>query len=457
MTQPAFFSSAATPGRPRRRRRRVMLVFLILVLVTGSVAVYFLRSLSSELDDAIAKLDRLDPAWRMEDIEASRKAVPAAKNSALHIMAITKLPSGMTVSLPFDKLPPQAQLTEQQADLLAKRLEVLKTAVAMARELKDMPDGRHPFEPYDPAVPRFRRLGVRDLCLLLKWDAALRAHAADAGGALESCLALQHAARSFGDQPELMAQLVRSAGNVIGVAAIERTLAQNDFTAASEPALKRLQTVLAGELDEPTMVFAMRGERAGIHQLLQAYEEGKIDQKFMAGTFEEILASRVPGYLARQRAALLLWQTDFIEALKLPQAETEQRLPALKKRAENAPTLARGMVYVMGLRQENLQTQAKLGCAVTALAAERFRLAHHRWPETLDVLVKTGFLAASLADPFDGKPLRLKRVADGLIIYSVGRDQSDNGGNIDRQRPAAAGADVGVQLWDPRYRRQAAD
>ncbi len=33
--------------------------------------------------------------------------------------------------------------------------------------------------------------------------------------------------------------------------------------------------------------------------------------------------------------------------------------------------------------------------------------------------------------PFDGKPLRYKKAAHGVIVYSVGEDGVDNGGNID--------------------------
>jgi hypothetical protein len=439
----------------------VLLLLFFAVSLSAGLVIYFLRSISSQLDDAIAKIDQVDPGWRMEDIERGRKVVPAAQNSAFHIMAITKLPSGLMLTVPFDKISAEVQFSEQQADWLSKRLDTFKTALTMARELKDMSDGRYPFEP-EAAVPptRFRRLGVRDLCLLLKWDAALRAQASDATGALESCLALQHAARSFGDQPEFMAQLVRAAGNVIGASALERTLAQSHLTTTSEPALKRLQDILAGELAEPTTLIAMRGERAGIHQLLQAYADGKIDQKIVGrasnlpSAVEEVLLSRVPGYLARQRAALLLWQTDFIEALKLPLVVTELQIPALRQRAENGPTLVRSMAYnILNLRQDNLQAQAKIACAVSAIAAQRFRLSRQRWPDTLDVLVKTGFLITALADPFDSKPLRLKRTEDGLIIYSVGRDGIDNGGNLSTH-PAATGADVGFRLWDPRYRRQ---
>jgi hypothetical protein len=37
-------------------------------------------------------------------------------------------------------------------------------------------------------------------------------------------------------------------------------------------------------------------------------------------------------------------------------------------------------------------------------------------------------MAAVPTDPFDGKPLRFKPLANGYVIYSVGDDRRDNGG-----------------------------
>jgi hypothetical protein len=44
-----------------------------------------------------------------------------------------------------------------------------------------------------------------------------------------------------------------------------------------------------------------------------------------------------------------------------------------------------------------------------------------------------------LVDPFDGKPLRVKQTAEGVIVYSVGPDLKDDGGQFDA---------VGGKGWD---------
>src|SRR5437016_7245659 len=98
--------------------------------------------------------------------------------------------------------------------------------------------------------------------------------------------------------------------------------------------------------------------------------------------------------------------------------------------------------------------RATLETSKVALAAERFRRDRKTWPATLGDLVPT-YLATVPADPFDGQPMRMRRLPDGIVIYSVGPDLNDDGGEV-RADPNAGGQpkDVGVRLWDVSHRRQ---
>ena len=71
---------------------------------------------------------------------------------------------------------------------------------------------------------------------------------------------------------------------------------------------------------------------------------------------------------------------------------------------------------------------ALLRAAQTALAIERYRLAHdNQPPESLQNLLPD-FLSAVPIDPFDGQPLRFKKPGKGYVVYSVGSDREDDGG-----------------------------
>jgi hypothetical protein len=94
-----------------------------------------------------------------------------------------------------------------------------------------------------------------------------------------------------------------------------------------------------------------------------------------------------------------------------------------------------------------------LNCARAALAVERYRRAQGHWPRHLDALVPT-WLKEVPRDPYDARPLRYRRTADGVVVYSVGPDGTDNGGKLARNTAPKDGDDLGFQLWDVSKRRQ---
>jgi competence protein ComGC len=273
---------------------------------------------------------------------------------------------------------------------------------------------------------------------------------------LDSCLALQHAARSVGDEPLLITQLVRWSGNAITIEAIERTLAQAQVN-ASEPSLQRMQAALVRELAEPSLLIGLRGERAGAHQCLQAIADGRANVNALFGNQGAVVhfMGFFPGYLAREHAALLRFHTRLVEAAKLPREEQDAQFQVLESGVRKEPMLVSMLVpAILKIKEAERRTQANLSCALAALAAERFRIARNRWPESLDELVKNGFLDAVPVDAYDGKPIRFKHAVDGPVVYSVGHDKIDNDGNVNRERPYELGVDQGFRLWDVSRRRQ---
>jgi len=107
----------------------------------------------------------------------------------------------------------------------------------------------------------------------------------------------------------------------------------------------------------------------------------------------------------------------------------------------------------MRIEQAYWRSQAQLRAAIVALAVERFRHEHGRWPNSLAELVPSK-LSKIYTDPYDGQPLRYRKNKEGVVIYSVGPDKIDDGGKFDRLKVTTPGADIGIQLWDPDKRRQ---
>ena len=89
------------------------------------------------------------------------------------------------------------------------------------------------------------------------------------------------------------------------------------------------------------------------------------------------------------------------------------------------------------------------------IAVERYRMKHRKWPAKLADVVPD-FLPEIPSDPFDGKPIRIARVNDGVVVYSIGFDGKDDRGNLDREGHNSPGTDIGFQLWDKDKRRRPA-
>jgi hypothetical protein len=73
--------------------------------------------------------------------------------------------------------------------------------------------------------------------------------------------------------------------------------------------------------------------------------------------------------------------------------------------------------------------------ADAGVAAAIFRARNGRWPDSVDKLAPE-FLDEVPLDPWVGQPLRMRRFDDGLVIYSVGQNETDDGGIDNPSDPA---------------------
>jgi len=93
-----------------------------------------------------------------------------------------------------------------------------------------------------------------------------------------------------------------------------------------------------------------------------------------------------------------------------------------------------------------------LECTLAGIAAERYRLATGRLPESLDELVPA-YLDQVPTDLFaEGQPLKLAVTDRGIVIYSIGDDTIDDGGDVIAEENKRAGPDIGFRLFDPEHR-----
>jgi hypothetical protein len=485
------------PARPWWRRRLFLgaaLVFVLAVAAFVGLFVYWGTAADRELQRAMAELDEKEPGgWRLEELEARRTVVPDKQNGALCVMAVKKLlpepwpprprPAPALVGEPgpdqllppppdvppvderVGNLPLELQLDVALTEELRLELEKVFPALAEAGRLADLPAGRFPVTWAPDAISTIlNSQQARAAANLLRLEAVLWAQDGHPDRAVRSARGVLNAGRSVGDEPTLISLLIRIAVQAVALRSLEHTLAQGEPSAAE---LETFQRLLEDEAGQPLFYNALRGERACMHRTLGALVAGKTSLSQLGGgggkpsvgeEIGEILA--MPG-IKRGNARLLRILTEYIEVSKLPVEQHADRLKPLlppdKPRARGIEDIVVNLLLpaVEKVAESYRRGQAKLRCGVTALAAERYRRLHGRWPDALDELATAKLLAAVPTDPFGGALLRFRRTADGVVVYSISLDGQDNGGKLSEDF-RAAGTDLGFRLWDPARRRQPA-
>jgi hypothetical protein len=260
----------------------------------------------------------------------------------------------------------------------------------------------------------------------------------DVEGALN---ALEDTARlgdTLADEPFLISQLVRLAAYTMVIEDAERLLSRHTLSANQ---LEKVDGLLNREQTTGTLRKVLMEERAAGYSLfhlspdalarstgiLTGQSPGKAqlglnilsalglrdaDEAFFLETFEQAIPLADRDDPAAMQQYVQLFRNVGINARKFP------------------PKIFSAMLLPAGeaLPQRFARFEGRRRAAVTAIAVERFRLAHDgHLPGQLDDL-KPQFLPAVAKDPFDGQPIRFKPLTNGYVVYSIGVNGVDDGG-----------------------------
>jgi hypothetical protein len=103
-----------------------------------------------------------------------------------------------------------------------------------------------------------------------------------------------------------------------------------------------------------------------------------------------------------------------------------------KRAQEGLPTL---------LRTQTLFNEGQIACAL-----ERYRLAHGTYPDTLDALVPR-FIEKLPHDLINGQPLVYRTDSGIFTLYSVGWNETDDGGTSDSTPGRPESVRIGDWVW----------
>jgi hypothetical protein len=421
----------------------------IILVGLGSASVWRSR-LAAEVNGRLQRIRAQGLPTSGAELNPWYPAVPDQENCALVMTQAFALLQSFSDSrsnqVAAFKLPPRGQqLTEGDRQLLEPYVDMNRPALARAREAFSLPRSRYPVDtsmgPYAllPHLPQLRRLAQ-----ISRMDMALALDSGNTTEATASVTCLLKMARTLDEEPLLISQLVRVAILRMAVVSLERRLAVDGLTAAE---MTDITEAIPDGGETNWLTRALIGERAiGIPTFrMSSAEIARLtqgDQPFTELAVGRPLPGRQPVlmrltgffdrdlnfYLQAMETNITLVQQSPPRSLALTNINDQLGRTALRKKfflsAMALPSLSRVTV-------RQAETLAYVASAQAALAVERFRSSQARLPATLDELVPQ-FLRAVPSDPFDGTPLRYRRLPIGYVIYSVDVDGKDDGG---REKP----------------------
>ncbi len=267
---------------------------------------------------------------------------------------------------------------------------------------------------------------------LLQLEAALSAESGSgelAGRSITSMFAL---ARSLSNEPLVISVLIRCAVQASAVSALEYTLNRIEL---SDEMLAELAVTIDSAEDVSGVNCALAGERCfgiDIFRNPSAQNLGIFAPTVPAAPV--VVLYQLSGLCDKDAIMYLDVMKEYIEAGQLP---LHQRRKALKAASDKLDGLSKIHVLLRGavgsrVTMLDVRAIAQLRTAQTAVAIERYRLSNGRLPETLAELVPA-YLDAVPKDPFDGRDIRYIKRDAGFVVYSIGEDESDDGG-VEKQR-----------------------
>jgi hypothetical protein len=460
-------SAIVMKSRPpwwRRWLKRLGKGLLIAVILIACRMVWRHYQVTNKLKEALAELDRAEPGWRLKEIEAVREQIPEEENSARVVVAATKLLPANWPSPELDKLfthlAPEEQLDPDDFARLKQELENVRSALKEARKLASVPRGRHHIK-YERNVHDTLlrdQFEGRRIARLLVLDALRFDQECDPQNALISCRGALNTGRALGDEPLAASQLVRTNDVASACQGVERALAQGE---APQEELADFQKLLDDEDAFPDLLITARGEHAADQETFDALECGDSPISSLRDGRPD-WHERLFGFLYRdnlrdEHPIMLALMSRWVTIAALPSWEQEAAEQQFNQDIQDLPKTAilnRLLLPALTkLGEVSRRKHAYLRCLNVALAAERYRREKKTWPDSIDKLCPK-YLAVVPIDSFDGQPLRYRRLEDGVMVYAIGNDGVDDGGNLDREHPNQPGVDVGYRLWDVEQRRQ---
>jgi len=284
----------------------------------------------------------------------------------------------------------------------------------------------------------------KTLARALNWRSRwYKAYKGDIGSALNDCIALQKFSSHQQGKGLLIEQLVGISIEGLANKTIFITLEKTDIEAEK---LKRLLEGLQQQISSQQVVIDLEAEKAFWYDLVQ---RGFTDDGKGGG---RVLKEGLPLVIKDVKSSLSGFfffsypdRREVVATIDGYFSQVEEFLGKTPYQLKEGGDLHKWdeigsesmMLKILGPahgKVGQLSWRLKTGRAslLTTIAVLHYEKENAEYPANLQELVKKGYLKELPMDPYSDKPLVYKKTDDGFLLYSVGMNLKDDGGQIAR-------------------------
>lgn len=475
--------------RPRDRRgfagwvqRHPWIMLTLSVLILAILAVVALdRAAERSLERCIAEIRARGEPVTLDDLKDANPVIPDDENMALamldHLKPLAEFkPPSEHPRIPIvlsstSRAPTGERLSPEELEAAKWYVDHFASGLGVIHKALRLEQGAFPITWASPAINillphlSLARHASRAICV----ETLVAAEEGDSPRAAAMLHDLCMAPRILDHEPFLISALVQAAMDAVALDELERTI---NLCGLSSDALGRLEPVVRQMEPRPNLARSMMTERVVFLDTLQwARKTGGAGLSGVpaAATPFASATSNVWGWVPvlpeLDVCAGLQFYNELTEALRAPvTAETIIKVRAIEARTGSLPpycVLSKIMMPSISRAVElHCQSIGRERAMCAALACERYRLKHGDWPADLAALAPE-FLDAVPVDPFDDQPIRYAQIPEGIKVWTIGEDMTDNGGDVkrlERQSSSNRPTDWGWVILNPDLRgRPAAD
>jgi len=285
--------------------------------------------------------------------------------------------------------------------------------------------------------------GYQKLAHAMGWQIAYDIHDGNIGAALSNCMVLQKFGSDLQAKGLLIEQMVGIAIEAIAQARIFMVLEKFNVPA---DALNNIQTKMEKNFSRQQAVIDLEAEKVFWYDLVQRgfTDDGKGSGRVLKDGLPLVIKdwkSSLWGFISfsyPDRCEVVAGIDRYFSGVKellnktpyqLHHSGDSQKWSELGKESIMLGLLGPGHA---GVGRLSWRTKTNRAGLLTTLAVLRYEKERGKYPDSLQELVPAGYLKQLPMDPYSGKALVYRKTDDGFMLYGLGSNFKDDGGEVVR-------------------------